>query len=93
LASDTNGLTMPGGDGRVVVGGEVVADVVDERAQHVLVVATVALGAGGGLQRVLEPVHREPAVVAARTAASLMAELYRPVSQRVRSSPPGASQL
>ena len=56
-------LEDAGGDVGVAVRAERVADVVEQGAQHVLVVAAVALGAGRGLQAVLQPVDREAAVV------------------------------
>ena len=48
----------------MVQAGERVADVVHQRAHHVLLVTTVVVRAGGGLQGVGEPVDR----VAARIA-------------------------
>ena len=62
---------MRRGDLGVVERAERVADVVQQRAQHVLVVAAVAFGPGGGLQAVLEPVDREPAVVDLEVAHQL----------------------
>ena len=47
---------------------ERVADVVQERAGDVVVVAVGSVGAGRGLQRVGEPVDREAAVVAVEEA-------------------------
>ena len=40
-----------------------VADVVNQRAEYVLVIAVVALGAGCCLQAVLQPVDGETAVI------------------------------
>ncbi len=57
-------MSSPDGDRRMVVRRQGVADVVDQRAQHVLLVAPVGFGAGGGLQRVLEPADGEASVVA-----------------------------
>src|SRR5664280_1843426 len=51
------------GDVRVVERSERVADVVQESAKHVLVVAPGALGAGGGLQAVFESIDGEAPVV------------------------------
>ena len=53
-----------GGDLGVPVRAERVADVVDECAEHVLVGTAGALGAGGGLQAVGQPVDGEAAVIA-----------------------------
>jgi len=47
----------------VIVAGERVADVVDERADDVLLVAPVAMCARGGLERMGEPVDRVSAGV------------------------------
>lgn len=58
------GLEDGGGDVGVVEAAERVADVVQQRAHHVFLVAAVAQGAGGGLQRVGVAVDREAAVVA-----------------------------
>src|SRR5205807_6891195 len=55
----------------VVEGGQSVADVVKQRAHEVLVVATVPLGSRRRLQRVLETIDREPAVVVAEVAQLL----------------------
>jgi hypothetical protein len=52
-----------GRDVRVVVGAKGVADVMQQRADHVLFIAAVAPGAGGGLQRVGQAVHREAAEI------------------------------
>ncbi|MCY1441453.1 hypothetical protein D9M71_577700 [compost metagenome] len=52
-----------GGDVRVVVGTQGVADIVEQGADHVFLVATIAPGAGGGLQRVGQAVHGETAEV------------------------------
>src|SRR5437870_4042107 len=51
------------GELRVVQAGERVTDVVHQRAHHVLLVASVAVRAGSGLQAVGEPVDRVPARV------------------------------
>jgi hypothetical protein len=58
------GLQDGGGDVGVVEAAERVADVVQQRAHHVLLVAAVAQRAGGGLQRVGVAVDRKAAVVA-----------------------------
>ena len=50
-----------GGELRVPVRGEGVADVMDECAQHVFVGTARALRPGGGLQAVREPVDGEAA--------------------------------
>jgi hypothetical protein len=50
-------------DVRMVVAAERVADIVQERAHHVLLVAPITVRARRGLQRVLESAHRIAAVV------------------------------
>src|SRR4030095_6994552 len=56
------------GELRVVRGRERVADVVEQGAHHVFVVAPVALGARGGLEAVRQPVHGVAAGVAGEDA-------------------------
>ena len=58
------GLQDGRGDVRMVVGAEGVADVVQQRADDVFLVAAVLQREGGGLQAVRQPVHREAAEVA-----------------------------
>ncbi|MCY1449415.1 hypothetical protein D9M71_661490 [compost metagenome] len=50
-------------DVRVIVGAQGVADIVEQGADHVLLVATIAPGAGGGLQGVGQAIHREAAKI------------------------------
>ncbi len=52
------------GDVRMVVGAEGVANVVQQCADHVFLVTPVTKGAGRGLQRVGQAIHRETAEVA-----------------------------
>src|SRR6056297_2572766 len=74
-----------GRDLRVGVRAQRVADVVDQCAEDVLVVLAVALGARGGLQAVLEPVHGETSVVGL--------ELTQEVEHTVGDEPLGDLQL
>jgi hypothetical protein len=48
----------------VVRGAKNVADVVDQRTDHIFLIAAVPERAGGGLQAVLHAVDREAAAVA-----------------------------
>ena len=60
------GLDNRSGNCGVVVGREVVADVVHESAQNIFFVAAVAFGAGRSLQAVLEAIDRKAAEVVAQ---------------------------
>jgi hypothetical protein len=51
------------GDVRVIVGAQRVADVMEQGADHVFFVATIAPGAAGGLQGVGQTIHRETAEI------------------------------
>ena len=47
----------------MVEAAERVADVMQEGADDIFLVAAIAVGAGGGLQRMGQPVDREAAIV------------------------------
>jgi hypothetical protein len=53
-----------GGDFRVVVGAQRIADVVQQRHDDIAFPAPVAVSARGGLQAVLEAIDRKPAEIA-----------------------------
>ena len=53
-----------GGDVGMVVGAQRVADVVEQRHHDIVLALAAAVGAGRGLQRMLEPVDREAAIIA-----------------------------
>ena len=53
-----------GGDIGMVVAAQRIADIVQQRHHHILLVAPVPVGARRGLQRVFEPVDRESAEIA-----------------------------
>ena len=58
------GLQDRGGDVGVVGRSQRIADVMQERTDHIFFIPTVAQGAGRRLQAVLEPVDGVPAIVA-----------------------------
>ena len=66
LASDTNGLTMAAPIFRVIPRTEHVADVVQQRAHHVLLVLTAFVGERRSQQRVLQSIDGVAAGVAAQ---------------------------
>ncbi|MNF95218.1 hypothetical protein D3C84_779590 [compost metagenome] len=51
------------GNIRVVIGTQGVADVVEQGAHHILFIAAITPGAGGGLQGVGQAIHRKTAKI------------------------------
>ena len=68
----------------VIGRGQVVADVVEERGQHIEVVAPGSLGPGGGLKAVGQPVHGEPTRIVAQPTELLEHRLAQRHGRRGR---------
>ncbi len=51
------GLEDRRADFGVIVGAQEITNIVEQGADHIFLVPTVAKGAAGGLQRMLQPIH------------------------------------